>query len=409
MHKISVDKLQPGMLLGRAIHNERGDVLLNRGIALTAPYISALSEHGYYSIFIQDGIADDVDPPDLLSPRVRSLTFKHLKDLFSIVESVSSVEDENEQKELLAQFATAAKPQFAELYRDIEKIIDDISNAETLSGIVSLQSHDNYTYEHSLEVTIAGVMLGMRLMISDVEQQQLALGCLCHDIGKIVVPKDILIKPTRLSREEFTLVQKHPQAGYETVQHLMGSSDILARHVVRQHHERQDGTGYPRGLKGSNRFGAGRQSFGQGLILPVAEIAAIADVYSALASDRPYRQAIAPAEVVATLQGMAGTHLNRDIVTRFLTILPSFPVSSEVVVISHKLQGYRGIVTEVSPAHVHRPKVRILFDPHGNMVAPFEVDTSKEKEIEIASSSYAQVAGFELPPTGVIAGSGVGA
>ncbi len=406
MRKVSLDRVQPGMVLGKSLHNERGDVLLSRGVALTPQFIEALREHGYFVIYVQDGVADDVEPPEVLSPRLRNLTYKHLHDLFNIAESISDVQDEVEQKDLLMQFAEGAKPQFATLYDDVAQIVESISDAETLSGIVSLQSHDSYTYEHSLEVTIAGVMLGHRLLLPLSDLHQLALGCLCHDIGKLMVPKAILGKPGRLSKEEFALVQRHPEAGYETMQRVMRSSDIVARQVVRQHHERQDGTGYPRGLRGNNRFTWGKQSFGQGLILPAAEIAAVADVFAALASDRPYRRAMGPAEVVTTLQGMAGPHLNREIVTRFLTILPTYPISTEVVVISRKLQGYRGIVTDVHPAHMNRPTVRMLFDPHGRSIAPFEVDTSKEKEIEVATSSYAELVGFDLEPRSLAANPG---
>jgi HD-GYP domain-containing protein (c-di-GMP phosphodiesterase class II) len=398
MQKLPVDKARPGMVLGKTLYNERGDVLLSRGVTLTAQYIAALKEHGFYTIHVHDGVADDVEPPDILSPRLRNLAGKHLHDVFSLIESVSEVQDEGKQRELMIEAAEAAKPQFAVLYRDVEQIVENVANAETLSGMASLRNHDSYTYDHSLEVTIAGVLLGHRLFLPAQELHQLALGCLCHDIGKLIIPKAILTKPSRLSVEEFSLMRRHPQAGYEAVQHLMGPSDIIARNVVRQHHERQDGTGYPRGLKGSNRFASGRQRYGRGLILPAAEIAGVADVYAALASDRPYRQAMAPAEIVNTIQGMAGSHLNREIVTRFLTVLPTYPISTEVVVISPKLRGYRGIVTDVHPAHLSRPTVRLVFDPQGRTIAPFEVDTSREKDIEIATSSYARLVGFDLTP-----------
>ncbi len=400
MRKVTLDIIEPGMILGKDIHNRRGDVLLSAGVTLTEQYIDALKKYGYYIVYIQDGVGDDVEPPDILTPRLRNLTYKHLDELFAVIESVSAVEDPEEQRELLARFARAAKPQFATLYRDVEAIIARVASAEALSGMVSLQSHDSYTYEHSLEVTIAGVMLGQRLFLSEQELRQLTLGCLCHDIGKMVVPKSILNKPTRLSREEFLLIQRHPQTGYDIVQYLMGASDIVARNVVRQHHERQDGTGYPRGLRGSNRFSPGKEVYGQGLMLQSAEIAAVADVYAALASDRPYRQGMSPSEIVAALQSMAGDHLNREIVTRFLSILPTYPISTKVVVISPKLQGYRGIVTDIHPAHLSRPVVRILFDRRGHAVAPFELDTHKEKDIEIATSSYAELVGFDFASDG---------
>ncbi len=405
MQKVLVERLQPGMILGREVHNERGDTLLVRGVALTSQYIERMRQYGYYAVFVRDGIADDVEPPDILSQKVRSLTFRHLQDVFAIAESAAAIQDENDRKEALASLPTASQPLFASLYRDVEKIVDEVTKAKTVSGLVSLKTHDNYTFEHSLDVAVVGVMLGQRLSLSSRDLHQLALGCLCHDIGKLVVPESILNKPARLSADEFAVVQRHPQAGYEIVQSLMDSSDIIARHVVRQHHERQDGKGYHLGMKGNNRLNIRKQSYGRGFILPAAEIAAVADVYSALASDRPYRQAMTSEEVAAILQGMAGAHLNREIVTRFLSILPAYPVGTEVVVISSKLQGYRGIVTNVDPGDPHRPAVLILFSPQGRTVAPFEVDTRKDRDIEIAASSYAHLVDLELSTAGMTAGA----
>ena len=395
MQKLPIESVRPGMVLAKTLYSERGDVLLSRGVTLTELYISGVVQHGYQFIWVQDGVADDVEPPEVLSPKLRNLANKHLHDIFSTMESICSVQDLGQQRELLINFARTARPQFAALCEDAEQIVENVAYAELLSGMVSLRNHDSYTYDHSLEVATAGVLLGHRLFLSPQEMYQLALGCLCHDIGKLIIPKAILNKPSNLFREELAIIRQHPEAGYTTAQHLMGASDIIARHIVRQHHERQDGTGYPRGLRGSNRFIAGKRAFGQGLILPVAEVAAVADVYCALAFDRPYRKAFPPDQIVTTLLSMAGKHLNREIVARFLTILPVYPIGTRVVVISSKLRGYRGIVTDVHPAHLARPTVRIVFDPQGKSVAPFEVDTSREREIEIATAPYARLAGFD--------------
>lgn len=236
-------------------------------------------------------------------------------------------------------------------------------------------------------------MLGKRLYLPLQELHQLALGCLCHDIGKTAIPTEILSKPGRLTEDEFSVVMQHPQVGYEAVQQFMGSSDIIARHVVWQHHERQDGSGYPRGLRGNNRFGRAMEPrYGKSLILPSAEIAAVADVYSALASDRPYRRALKPAQIISTLRDMSGSHLNRELVRRFLSMLPTYPVGSEVEVISGRLQGHKGMVTDVNPMEVNRPRIRIMFDPEGRKLTPFEIDTTVERDIELATTSYSRVA-----------------
>ena len=393
MRKVYIQNLRPGMVLGGTIRNQRGDVLLSKGVVLSEGYIDALRAHGFYAVYIMDGIADDVEPPDILSDHVRMATYKHVHELFAVARGAAASGGANGSNDLPDRIAGAAAHQVAQLHRDIAAIIDEVMSAEVLSGVVSLKSHDSYTFEHSIEVTVAGVVLGKRLNIASQELYQLALGCMLHDVGKLVIPPEVLSKPSRLTPEEFDLVRRHPLAGYEIVRQMTGEGEILARHLVWQHHERQDGTGYPRGLRGINEFGYARQEhFGQGLILPAAEIAAVADVYSALASDRPYRPALSPLDTVSALRQMAGSHLNRKIVSRFLSILPTYPVGTEVVVAGGKLEGYRGIVTHVDPAHIHRPTVRILFDPTGRRVTPFHIDTSREREMDLAIPSCAEAA-----------------
>ncbi|HEX2922923.1 MAG TPA: HD-GYP domain-containing protein [Chloroflexota bacterium] len=392
MQKLYVQQLRPGMVVARAIYNDRGDVLLARGVALSSRYISALESLGFYAIYVTNGIGDDLEPPEVLTEQLRAATYKHVRELFDVVQNVTSLRGKAGCREAMTGLSTATYPQMAQLYRDVEKIVDEVITAETLSGIVSLKSHDSYTFEHSVEVTVAGVMLGKRLYLPLQELHQLALGCLCHDIGKTAIPTEILSKPGRLTEEEFSVVKQHPQVGYEAVQQFLGSSDIIARHVVWQHHERQDGNGYPRGLKGNNRFdGALETRVGKSLILPSAEIAAVADVYSALASDRPYRRALTSPQIISTLREMSGTHLNRELIRRFLSILPSYPIGSEIEVISGKLKGHKGVVTEVNPIEVNRPKIRIMFDPEGHKLTPFQVDTTTEREIELATTSYSEV------------------
>jgi len=389
MRKAYVEELQPGMILGKDVRNERGDILLARGVTLSPRYITALRRMGFYAIYVRDGIADDVEPPDLLTERVRSATAKHVRQLFAL--ALSAAPDGAmgpRRRSAVGNLMGAAMPSVAQLYRDVERIIDQAANTQVLAGVASLKSHDNYTFEHSVEVAVVGIVLGLRLRLMPLELHQLALGCLCHDIGKVVVPKEILNKPGPLEPHELEVMRKHPETGFDMVRQIIGESDIIARHIVWQHHERQDGSGYPRGLRGLNEFSLPREGhFGRGLILPAAEIAAVAEVYASLASDQAYRRALSPAQIVRVLRRTAGSYLNEEVVKRFLSILPLYPVGTQVLVISGQLQGHRGVVTRLNPSDPQRPVVRILFDPAGAPVAPFEVDTAEDPTVELALAS----------------------
>ncbi|MCL5960782.1 MAG: HD-GYP domain-containing protein, partial [Chloroflexi bacterium] len=378
MKRVSVSELKAGDVLGRAIYNEKGATLLQRGVTLNRRYVEAIRQRGFLSVYICDGIADDVEPQEIVSEKVRVAARKHLHDVFTLVRRASE-ESQDSHPSWATRLNGTVAPLVQQLRRDVESIIYEVLSTDAVSGVISLKSHDNYTFEHSVEVTVAGVLLGKRLGLPFQTLQQLALGCLLHDIGKLVVPQDILNKSGGLSEEEFAVVRQHPQIGYEMVQEIVPSYQVLARHVILQHHERQDGTGYPHGRKGYNSIlrHSTHRFMEPWRILLVAEIAAVADVYSALASDRPYRPAMESAEIVSCLQEMAGSHLNSQIVTHFLSVLPVYPIGTQVAITSGELEGWRGVVIETNPSAVDRPVVRILFDPDGQEIAPFEVDTSK--------------------------------
>ena len=383
MRIVPVEELQPGMVLGRAVYGERGEVLLQGNVILSERYIEALKSRGFRGVYVCNGLADDVEPQEIVSERVRILVRRHVHGLFNLVQHSARKATGRDRLDA-AELAREAEPYLLQLGDDVDAIVDEILQAETVGGVTSLKSHDNYSFEHPLEVTVVGVMLGRRLGLSSDELRELALGCVLHDIGKLFVPAEILNKPGRLTEQEREVVCQHPQIGYELVKSLVPDPSVIARHVVWQHHERQDGTGYPRGLNGRNRVEYNvTQRLGQKRILLAAELAAVADVYSAIASDRPYRPAMKPLEIVSCLREVAGRHLNREIVERFLSILPPYPIGTEVVVTAGRLRGYRGVVTSVDAATQNRPTVRFVLDPDGRAIDPFEVDTSRDAEIKI--------------------------
>jgi HD-GYP domain-containing protein (c-di-GMP phosphodiesterase class II) len=375
------------MVVGRTIFGVNGDVLLRRGVVLSERYIDALWSRGYASIYICDGFADEVGPEEIISETVRAAARKHLGDLFTLVRGPYPSRTVPKSEGGSAWLAAAA-PLVAQLSGDVERIVEEALSAEVVDGIISLKSHDNYSFEHSVEVTVVSVMLGKRLHLPLNVLRQLALGGMLHDMGKTFVPTEILNKPNRLTPAEFAIVQQHPTTGYEIVRQLIPAEEsLLARHVVWQHHERQDGSGYPRALRGRNEVqGHRHQRYEAGQILLVAEIAAVADVYSALASDRPYRAAMEPDQIVSCLREMAGWHLNQEIVRRFLSILPVYPVGAEVVILTGEYQGYRGVVVSVDPKAIDRPVIRVLFDPNGYAVPPFEIDTQKCDDLQVGTA-----------------------
>jgi HD-GYP domain-containing protein (c-di-GMP phosphodiesterase class II) len=178
--------------------------------------------------------------------------------------------------------------------------------AQVRSLMVSLAEKDEYTEEHTRRVALRAVQVGEELGLSAVRLRELATGALVHDVGKLAVPDSILKKPDKLTRDEFEVVQRHSASGYRTLKELGFRESV--RRLVLDHHERLDGSGYPRGLSGP-------------AISVDARILAVCDVYDALISTRVYREAWPHERAIALLHEEAGTKLDRRCVAALERVL----------------------------------------------------------------------------------------
>lgn len=376
------------MQLGRSLYNQRGDVLLASGTPLDDAFIGSVRQRGYHCVYVKDGIADDVAPLGLISQRLRSATLRNLDSLFQVMLTATQpVLDEAAEEgahvlpAVPAKLSGAIERQIRALEADVEQLLAEIFDAQIFEGVAALKSHDNYTFEHSVDVAFYGVMLGRKLALSYEYLKDLALGCLLHDIGKIYIDERLLTKPGKLTPPELKQVMRHTVLGFQLIRQMPIGSPRPA-HVALQHHEHQSGRGYPNSFKGTNRlFRTPRERFDPKRIILLAELAAVADVCSALSSDRPYRAALPPADVLQQLRGMAGEHLNREAVDAFGSMVEVFPVGVHVRFGDSKYRGCYGVVVACAPGAPNRPRVRLLFDAHGLPIPDgIEVDLRKLEE-----------------------------
>jgi putative two-component system response regulator len=189
----------------------------------------------------------------------------------------------------------------AQLLNAYEATIEGLSHA--------LDLRDRETEGHSRRVSELTVRLAQTLNLSEEEIMHLRRGALLHDVGKIGIPDSILHKPEPLAEEEWLIMRKHPQFAYDMldpIEYLRPALDIPY-----SHHERWDGTGYPRGLKGEE-------------IPMVARLFAIADVWDALTSDRPYRAAWTEEEALAYIREQSGKHFDPKVVELFFSVIEEF-------------------------------------------------------------------------------------
>ncbi len=193
--------------------------------------------------------------------------------------------------------STHNKMYYNELRELFYKTIRAISNA--------LDTKDSYTNGHSLRVTLYSMIIANRIGLTKEYMEDIEIAGLLHDIGKIVMPKNILCKNGKLTDEEFTVMKSHPVIGEKIVINIKKLQ--LISNWVKSHHEKYDGTGYPDGLKAEKIPLAGR-------------IIAVADTYDAMTSTRPYRTALSHEVAVAEIKRCAGTQFDPNIVALFLSL-----------------------------------------------------------------------------------------
>ncbi len=216
---------------------------------------------------------------------------------------------------------------------------------------------------------ILALTLGIGYGLNRNDLYDLTLGCMLHDTGKIFIPMDILNKSKKLNGNEFDIIKGHCEKGFR---YLRDNTDLSprVRIIALQHQERFDGSGYPQGLKGSE-------------INKLAQISAVADVYDALTSDRPYRSALSPHEAIEYIMASGGTHFDTNMVKTFLKKIIPFPVGT-VVELSN---GFIGTVEKINENMILRPTLKIFKFGKKHLI-PFICDLSKENKIVIKNIVY---------------------
>jgi len=325
MRRIPITRVKPGDIVGYPIFRMDEAILINTGVKLTESYIQHLKELGITHIYIQDEISQDIIITDPISIQTRTEALKAIADNFYRSYRGLPLDVESVRK-------------------TVDKIIDEIlTNDFILLNLQDIKSFDNYIFSHSLSVTLLSILMGKNLGYNKRFLRDMGIGCMLHDIGKLDISKEILEKPERLTEEEYEIVKFHTNYGYRRIIDQDEGLPATSAHVALEHHERLNGSGYPRGLKGEE-------------IHIFSRIASIADVYDAMTSDRIYRPAYPPHEAVEFIMGGSGSLFEYNLVKSFLKSIAPYPVGDIVLLNTQEV----GIVVDVNRDFPLRPVVRVI-------------------------------------------------
>jgi len=334
-----------GAVLAMPVHGDGGRLMLNRGTRLTRRLIAALKQRGYTRVAIDDPVSADVELDDAVREETR-------------------LQAENALEEATKKLLEGKSPDMGPVKQAVDGILADLrQNPKKCIAVYSLRMYDQSTYTHCVNVCVLTLGIGDTMGWSFTELRTLGMAALLHDIGKMLVPTTILNKPDKLTQEEYELVKTHAEKGWSLLKDCYGAGPLVAQGAL-EHHERLDGSGYPRNLKKDE-------------ISTTGKITAVADVYEAMISDRPQRRGIFPESVYAFLTQNKDSLFESQAVESLFKRVALYPTGTIISLWG----GYVALVTKQDPRSNLRPFVRIVVGP--GITKPIDVSLYERPDIKV--------------------------
>ena len=313
MRFVGLGAVQEGMVLAHSVYDSSGRCLLNRNSTIRSKFIKRLQSSGVIGVYVYD---EDVDAQ-----------------VVSLLEA-GTVE---------AAFVALKQRDYDTCTMLATTMVDTImQNSGNLQNMTLLAQYDDDTFRHSISVATLATTVAIELGLDVQQCKYVATAGLLHDIGKQMIPKEILLKDGPLTESERELVKRHPRFGYELLQGSYTISSVV-KNAVLCHHENYDGSGYPLGLVGEK-------------ISVVAQVIHVCDVYDAMVSKRVYKEDMNPADVIEFLWAGVGTMFSLRVVDAFRRCVFPYTVGIQV----RLSDGCSGVVTENFKGLPLRPDVYCL-------------------------------------------------
>lgn len=351
--RVKLYNLKNGMKIADDVYNRNAQLIIPKGIEVNEKVIERLTFHSILSVPIL--VDDPVTPSEQTEPkthaqRIResqafyqySEAFYEAKDTFQY--ELNDIADRNAQVDIDKMFETTA---------------EIIKNADTSYQVFdmlhNMRNFDDSTYAHSLNVSIICNIMGKWLDMSEEDTKILTVAGLMHDVGKLLIPSEIITKPGKLTDEEYTTIKEHTKRGFELI--ARQGLDPRIAHAVLCHHEKCDGSGYPMGWPAKK-------------IPPFAKIVCIVDIYEAMTADRVYRKGMCPFDVIRSFEAEGYQKYDPHYLLTFLKGIAQTYLH-ETVLLSNNERGEIIMLNDNTPS---RPMIH---------TKDRFIDLSKEPELEI--------------------------
>ncbi|MBD2872985.1 HD-GYP domain-containing protein [Paenibacillus arenilitoris] len=356
MRKVQIGMVKPGDRIAKPIFQDNGNVLLGEGVVLNERYIDRLAGMGIDFLFIEDGLTADLVPEDTIREETRK------KAVDTIYKTMVSFQDPATSK------GRTIAPDMGRNFRAVfGQIMQELAGRPNiLVNLTSIHAMDAYLFQHSFNVAVLAGIMGIAKGYNRNQLEELGIGALLFDIGMTKIPQKLLSRSGALTAEEHAVVRNHTKEGFDILRKYHDIS-IVSAHCALQHHERFNGTGYPRGLSGGD-------------IHTYAQIVGIADTFDALTSPRPHRKRYTASEAIEFLFAAGGTFFDHELIKLFCKHISIYPISTSLLLST----GQVGVVSKNNDLAVHRPRVRIIMEKDGTQPKePYEIELKDELHITI--------------------------
>lgn len=384
MRLCPLSEVEDGMVLGKSIYMMSGRLLLGAGFRITMEIRDKLAGMGYSHIYVTEEGTEDVIPEDVISEELRHQAQSKLAGKIEEIQNLTRFQEMTVTK--AAELIENGYLQKVNISYEMRQVVREILKEISATGVkfqntILFKAKDTFFLDHAINTTILSILIGNRFQFSRQELVHLALGSFLHDIGKIILDQ-ITSDPLKTGH---SLHREHPTFGRLL---LKNGPDIspMELQTVNQHHEFQDGSGFPIGLYGENLPPVKSVHRKRGTIFRFAEICCVANTYDNLVMNPLGDERRTPEDALRRIIVDAGKLYNKTIVSALHEIIPIFPIGSTVLIediIDPTLTGSYGVVARINENRLNRPVIILTMNKLRMKMKPIMLDTSKLHNVKL--------------------------